>query len=132
VLPGREGGRVAMPQGWSQEPITDSACGRVPPAEAGLAASPPGDFTVVLRALRWPVAVEDLPAAVRACGGRADGYAGRFDRLGVAIEARGVLVQREGRACCWSSRPRLEDDVRRGAARPLGPRGGGGAALDNR
>jgi hypothetical protein len=96
ALPEWEGGGVAMPQGWTLEPATTSACGRVPPAEGGLAASPPGDFTVVLRVLRWPGAGEGLPAAVRACGGRADGYAGRFDRLGVAIEARGALVQREG------------------------------------
>ncbi len=96
ALPGREGGRVAMPQGWSLEPTTSSACGRVPAAEAGLAASPPGDFTVVLRVLHWPGASAGLAAAVRACGGRADGYTGRFDRLGVPVEARGVLVQREG------------------------------------
>jgi hypothetical protein len=98
ALPGRGGGRVALPQGWSVEPATVSTCGRVPAAEAGLAASPPGDFTVVLRALRWPGGAEGLAAALRACSGSAEGYLGRFSRLGVPIEARGTLVQREGEA----------------------------------
>ena len=96
ALPGREGGGVAMPQGWSLEPAVQSACGRVPLADAGLVASPPGDFTVILRVLRWPGEVEGLTQAVRACGGSAEGYLGRFSRLGVPIEARGTLVQREG------------------------------------
>ncbi len=108
ALPGVDGGRVPMPTGWSLEPAGSSACGRVPPAEAGLAASPQGDFTVILRALRWPGQGAGLAEAVRACGepsrGTAGalpaaavaGYAGRLDRLGVPIEARGALVQREG------------------------------------
>jgi hypothetical protein len=108
ALPGVEGGRVAMPVGWSLEPAGSSACGRVPPAEAGLAASPPGDFTVVLRALRWAGEGAGLAEAVRACGGLSGAASGalpggasaalggRFDRLGVSIEARGVLVAREG------------------------------------
>ncbi|HSD65791.1 MAG TPA: trypsin-like peptidase domain-containing protein [Vicinamibacteria bacterium] len=108
ALPAVEGGRVAMPAGWSVEPAATSACGRVPPADSGLAASPPGDFTVVFRALRWPGADGALEAAVRACGGSswsaaaASGngvsaaYSGRLDRLGSATEARGVLVQRGG------------------------------------
>jgi hypothetical protein len=107
-LPGVEGGRAAMPRGWSLEPAASSACARVPPAEAGLAASPPGDFTVVLRVLRWPGGSAAVEAAVRACGGSSrsaaaastDGgpaaYSGRFARLGLPIEARGILVHREG------------------------------------
>ncbi|HEX9186471.1 MAG TPA: hypothetical protein VGB87_05340, partial [Vicinamibacteria bacterium] len=107
VLPGAAGGRVAMPSGWSVEPAASSACGRVPPAESGLAASPPGDFTVVLRVLRWPGTSDALAGAVRACGGSSGSaaatstgevpaaYSGRFDRLGVPVEARGVLVPRE-------------------------------------
>jgi hypothetical protein len=95
-LPGVDGGRVAMPVGWSLEPALASACGKVPPAEAGLAASPPGDFTVVLRVLRWGRGEAGLREAVTACGGDAAGYAGRFERLGLAMEARGALVEREG------------------------------------
>ena len=63
------------------------------------------DFTLVLRALRWTTGTTGLQEAVRACGqgeGRAAGapaadpprYALRFERLGVPIEARGLLVQR--------------------------------------
>jgi hypothetical protein len=104
ALPGAEGGRVPMPAGWSVEPASASACGWLPPPEAGLAASPQGDFTVVLRAVRWPGVRVDLVEAVRACGatsggpagGTPAGYAGRFDRLGLPIDVRGVLVQREG------------------------------------
>jgi len=106
-FPGPEGGRVAMPSGWSLEPASSSACARVPPAAAGLLASPQGDFTVVLRALRWSGATPGVAEGVRACGaafevpgGPAGGvtgsYAGRFDHLGVPAEARGVLVEREG------------------------------------
>jgi hypothetical protein len=105
---GLDGRPMAMPAGWSVEPASSAACERVPPAEAGLAASPPGDFTVVLRVLRWPDAGAGLAAAIQSCGGSvgnaagapASGtlaaYAGRVDRLGVSIEARGVFVQREG------------------------------------
>jgi S1-C subfamily serine protease len=109
ALPGVDGGRVPMPSGWSLEPAGFSACGGVPQAEAGLAASPQGDFTVVLRVLRWSsVKGTALTEAVRACGGPSGGtatareteapasYAGRLDRLGVPIEARGSLVQRPG------------------------------------
>jgi hypothetical protein len=107
AFPGPEGGRVAMPSGWSLEPVSASACGSIPPADTGLLGSPQGDFTVVLRALRWSSATAGLPEAVRACGGSSlvsaaslggarASYLGRFDRLGVPIEARGVLVEREG------------------------------------
>jgi S1-C subfamily serine protease len=101
-------GRVAAPAGWSREPATRSACGTVPAAEGGLAASHPLDYTLVLRALRWTSAGSPaLGEAVRACGGgeRALGgaaalgvaaYAGRFARLGAMIEVRGALVAREG------------------------------------
>lgn len=98
-------GRVLAPAGWSREPATQPACGRLPPADNGLAASPPQDYTVVLRALRWTTIAPGLEQAVRACGrgvGRAGGasaadpprYAVRFERLGVPIEVRGLLVDR--------------------------------------
>ena len=100
-------GRVAAPAGWSREPVTHSPCGSVPPAESGLAVSHPLDYTLVLRALRWTAADPALAEAVRACGGSGGswggapglggaGYAVRFARLGVPIEVRGVLVEREG------------------------------------
>ena len=98
-------GRVPAPAGWSREPASQPACGRLPPVDNGLAASPPQDYTVVLRALRWTTSVPGLEQAVRSCGqglGRAAGasaadpprYALRLERLGVPIEVRGLLVSR--------------------------------------
>jgi len=100
-------GRVLVPAGWSREPASASACPRLPSPDNGLAASHPQDYTLVLRALRWATRAPGLEQAVRACGhggGREAGasaadeprYALRFARLGVPIEARGVLVVREG------------------------------------
>jgi S1-C subfamily serine protease len=106
IAPFPEGeGRVAAPAGWSREPAVQSACGRLPPADNGLAVSHPRDYTLVLRALRWPAPGPALGEAVRACGedggasawGPGAGeprYVLRFLRLGVPIEARGVLVSR--------------------------------------
>jgi hypothetical protein len=98
-------GQVLAPAGWSREPEAQSACGRLPPPDNGLSASPPQDYTLVLRALRWTTVGPELGRAVNACGqgggrraglsatGQA-GYAERFERLGVPIEIRGVLVPR--------------------------------------
>jgi hypothetical protein len=107
ALPGPEGGLVVMPSGWSLEPASASICGRVPPADSGILASPQGDFTVVLRALRWPGAPPAVAEAVRTCGasslspaapagGGPATYAAGFDRFGVPTEARGTLVERAG------------------------------------
>lgn len=98
-------GRILAPAGWSREPASQSACDRLPQPENGLAASHPSDFTLVLRALRWTTSGTGLQQAVRACGqGRGAGsggsaagetrYARRFERLGVPIEARGLLATR--------------------------------------
>jgi uncharacterized protein YqeY len=107
MVPFPEGeGRVAAPAGWSREPAERSACERLPPADAGLSVSHPLDYTLVLRALRWPAPAPGLAEAVRACSESAGGtgaatgpgepaYALRVSRLGVEIEARGVLVARE-------------------------------------
>ena len=98
-------GRVLAPAGWSREPASQSACGRLPAPDNGLAARHPQDYTLVLRALRWTTSAPGLELAVRACGqggGRAAAasaadeprYALRFERLGVPIEVRGLLVKR--------------------------------------
>jgi len=96
ALPGTTVGRVPVPAGWSIEPSSSASCGRMPPAEAGLAASPPGDFTVVLRVLSLGRQRTAAEQAARACGqgpgATAAGYAHRFSRLGVVITVQGVLV----------------------------------------
>jgi S1-C subfamily serine protease len=91
-------GMALAPVGWSREPATHAACRQVPAAEAGLALSPPGDFTVVFRALRWVrsgIAPDEL---ARACGQGANStggtYARRFERLGVALGVWGTFVSR--------------------------------------
>ncbi|HYN04984.1 MAG TPA: trypsin-like peptidase domain-containing protein [Vicinamibacteria bacterium] len=98
-------GQVLAPAGWSREPARQSACRRLPAPDNGLASSHPSDYTLVLRALRWTGGRPALVQAVEACGAGAgrgapgtgeSRYALRFARLGVPIEARGILVGREG------------------------------------
>jgi hypothetical protein len=102
TLPGVEGGRLAMPSGWSLEPASASVCGSVPPADSGLLASPQGDFTVLLRALRWSGRAPAVAEALRPCGapfevaGASASYASQFNHLGVPTEALGVLLERDG------------------------------------
>jgi hypothetical protein len=107
TVPFPEGeGSVAAPAGWFREPAVRSACARLPPADGGLSVSHPLDYTLVMRALRWPAPGPGLVEAVRACGESAGptgpatdhgepAYAFRVTRLGMPIEARGVLVARE-------------------------------------
>lgn len=98
-------GQVLAPAGWSREPVRQSACRGLPAPDNGLASSHPSDYTLVLRALRWPAGRAALVQAVGTCGTGAERgapgtsesrYALRFARLGVPIEALGVLVVREG------------------------------------
>jgi S1-C subfamily serine protease len=102
ALPGVEDGGVAMPSGWSLEPAFASVCQRVPPADSGLLASPQGDFTVVLRALRWPGRSAALGEALGHCGAPlassagAASYGSEFNHLGVPTQARAVLLEGEG------------------------------------
>ncbi len=100
LYPGGATGSVLLPSGWSQEPATHASCGRVPVAETGVAASPAGDFTVVFRALRWRGSSLALEEVARACGAKAGtrgpAYAGRFERLGVAIGVWGAFQKRDG------------------------------------
>ncbi|HJS57523.1 MAG TPA: trypsin-like peptidase domain-containing protein [Vicinamibacteria bacterium] len=44
---------VLMPAGWTREPCVDDLPSGLPPPDAVLSSSPPGDFTVALRALWW-------------------------------------------------------------------------------
>jgi len=88
---------VPVPAGWAVEASASGACPGLPPAEEGVAASPPGDFTVVLRMLRWQRQRAAAERASRACGsgaGSGVGYSRRFSRLGVAMGASGILVPR--------------------------------------
>jgi hypothetical protein len=96
AFPGTALGRVPLPTGWSVEPASAASCGRMPRAEAGMAATPPGDFTIVLRVLSLGRQRAAAEQAARACGqgtgASAAGYVHRFPRLGVVIGAQAVLV----------------------------------------
>jgi S1-C subfamily serine protease len=91
-------GMALAPVGWSREPATHASCRQVPAAEAGLALSPPGDFTVVFRALRWVRSGIASDVLARACGQAASStggtYVRRFERLGVTLGVWGTFVSR--------------------------------------
>ncbi len=44
---------VPMPAGWTREPCLEVPIRELPPPDAVLSSSPPGDFTVALRAIWW-------------------------------------------------------------------------------
>jgi S1-C subfamily serine protease len=100
AFPGGATGGVLLPSGWRREPAFHASCSRVPVAETGLAASPAGDFTVVLRVLRWTEGALRPADAARACDPMAragePGYGGRFERLGVPMGVWGAFVERPG------------------------------------
>jgi S1-C subfamily serine protease len=100
-------GRVLVPSGWVQEPAGAPACGALPPAAGGLAVTHPGDFTLVLRAFRYADAPARIALALEQCGtgaraaraeagGAAVTWSFRFDRLGVEVAVREVVVPAEG------------------------------------
>ena len=97
AYPGAAAGSVLLPAGWNPEPAAlSSACGELPPPETGLAASPPGDFTVVFRALRWGRSAIAAVQWASTCGAPQGGttFAGRSERLGVVVATVGAIVSR--------------------------------------
>jgi hypothetical protein len=99
AYPGGAAGRVPLPSEWSREPSSFASCSRVPAAEAGVATSPAGDFTVVLRVLRWPEGAVRPAELAQACGSRRKDvprYAGRFERLGLTLGVWGTFLERPG------------------------------------
>lgn len=94
--PGAAVGAVSLPAGWVSEPAASASCERARAAEAGLAASPPGDFTVVFRALRWPRSAIMPQELARTCGAPPGGttYTRRSERLGVVTSTWGAVVAR--------------------------------------
>jgi S1-C subfamily serine protease len=98
--PGAAAGSVVLPAGWSREPASYASCPEIPPTDAGVATSPAGDFTVILRAMRWTSGALAPEERARACGPPAEAggatYGRRFDRLGVVMGAWGTFVTRGG------------------------------------
>jgi S1-C subfamily serine protease len=80
---------VPMPRGWTREPATAPACRGEGGPDDGLAASPEGDFTVVLRATLWRAPDDALRQALARCAATA----GRQqERLGVPYRMDVALV----------------------------------------
>jgi S1-C subfamily serine protease len=98
-------GAVVAPRAWPREPATEAGCRALPGSDAGLLIRDPGDYTIVLRALRWSGRDEDLRPGLERCGAQAGGspasaaepsYELRFDRVGVPVGVRGTLVRHGG------------------------------------
>ena len=64
---------VALPGGWDEEPSAPLPCRGLSGVESAVAASPPGDFRISLRAGWWSVG-PDPASAARACSERAGRY----------------------------------------------------------
>jgi len=95
---GAAGRGLPLPAGWSREETTFASCARLPRPEAGVATSPPGDFTVVFRALIWDGSGLSRARLARACGAGpgtlGPTYARGGERLGVPLAFWGVVVER--------------------------------------
>jgi S1-C subfamily serine protease len=91
--PGPAAGDVPMPAGWVSEPTTSASCEPPGGAGAGLAASPPGDFTVVLRVLVFDSATVTSERLAAECAGQPGrATARRSRRLGADLVTRSVVL----------------------------------------
>lgn len=99
-LPEPRAPSLVVPEGWLDERSAPFACRGLPPLDSALALSPPGDFTVSLRAGWW---LEGPPAAeaAAACGRpsrelQGSSYAYVLDWLGLRYVVEGLFVPRGG------------------------------------
>jgi len=100
ALPNPRAPRIVIPEGWGEEVSAPFACRGLPAWETALSASPPGDFTVSLRAGWWSESMSAVGAA-RACSERPGAigrgsYAYTVDWLGERYVVEGVFVERDG------------------------------------
>ena len=89
--------QVTMPTEWILEPGTPFPCPGAPPVEVALAASPPGDFTVSLRAAWWPTRKDTPETAASSCSNRRGSlgetsYTFGADWLGIPYTVQGSFV----------------------------------------
>jgi hypothetical protein len=118
-----------VPEGFWQAASARGACGSLPQPDAGVVASPQGDFTVVFRGRYWRQAPASAEAAAAGCGpleSRAGAFAGRSERLGIAYSVEGAfrpvgegLLGLEIEAPV-GKRPLLDDLARRFLAQEVG------------
>jgi len=90
---------LPLPVGWLVEPGETSSCGGLPPVEAGLTASPPGDFTITLRAGWLSESPLNAASVAARCSSRrtANGptsYVAAANWLGTSYTIEGVFVER--------------------------------------
>ena len=96
------GSEIPIIDGWVVEASLPWSCAKgLPPASAGLAMSPVGDFTVAFRAGWYAGPIKDLASAARQCSQQPGGfgqtsYATRADGWGVAYQVEGVFLEVEG------------------------------------
>lgn len=92
---------VPVVDGWIVEPGLPWQCAPLPAPASGTAMSPPGDFTVALRAT-WHDAATNAVNAARQCSpepGRygPTSYTTRADAFGIAYQVDGLFVPQPGR-----------------------------------
>ena len=96
------GSEIPIIDGWVVEASLPWSCAKgLPPASAGLAMSPVGDFTVAFRAGWYAGPMKDLASASRQCSQQPGGfgqtsYATGADGWGVAYQVQGVFLEVEG------------------------------------
>lgn len=100
ALPDPRAPRILVPEGWDEEVSAPFACQGLPAWDTALATSPPGDFTVSLRAGWWSESMSASGAA-SACSERAGAlgrgsYSYTVDWLGERYVVEGVFVERDG------------------------------------
>ena len=86
-LPTPSAPSVVLPERWDEEPSAPIPCRGLSEIESAIAASPPGDFRISLRAGWWS-AGPDPESAARACSERAGSYGP--SSYGYAVEYLGV------------------------------------------
>jgi hypothetical protein len=81
-LPAPSSPAIAHPRGWDEELSAPFPCRGLPPMDSAIAASPPGDFRISLRAGWWRRG-PDPETSARACSERASGYGASSYRYSV-------------------------------------------------
>ena len=100
ALPEPSAPTLVVPDRWDDEVSAPFACRGLPQWESALSMSPPGDFTVSLRAGWWSATMNAVQSA-RACSDRGGAlgevsYAYTLDWLGVRYVVEGVFVENDG------------------------------------
>jgi serine protease Do len=97
-LPTPSAPSVVLPRGWDEEPSAPFPCRDLPGMDSAIAASPPGDFRISLRAA-WLRLGPGAVSAARACSHRAgihgeSSYGYAVEYLGVRYGVSGAFEER--------------------------------------